>query len=94
MYTDFESILELILGPGNDPRISTTRGINIHVPSGWCIHSEFAYGEVKDPLVLYRGKDCIQKFCEHVIGEAHRLYQSFPEKPMKPLMPAQWKSHE
>ena len=34
MYADFESILEPIQGLGNDPRISTTREINIHVPSG------------------------------------------------------------
>ena len=59
MYEDFEFILEPIQGPGNNPRILTTRDINIHVPSGWCIRSEFAYGEVKDPLKVYRGKDCI-----------------------------------
>ena len=53
MYADFESILKLISGPENDLRISTTRGINVHVPSGWCVRSEFAYGEVKDPLALY-----------------------------------------
>ena len=78
MYADFESILEPIQGPGNNPRISTTRGINIHTPSGWCVQSEFAYGEVKDPMKLYRGKDCIRKFCNHLIGEAHCLYHSFP----------------
>ena len=59
MYADFESILELISGPGNNPRILTTRGINVHIPSGWYIRSEFAYGKVKDLLALYRGKDCI-----------------------------------
>ena len=85
MHADFESILEPIQGPGNNPRILTTRGINVHIRSGWCVRSEFAYGEVKDPLRLYRGKDCIQKFCEHVIGEARHLYCSFPEKAMKPL---------
>ena len=58
-YADFESILEPIQGPGNNPRILTTRDINVHVPSGWCICSEVAYGEVKDPLKLYRGKDCV-----------------------------------
>ena len=52
MYADFESILEPIQGPGNNPRISSTRGINVHTPSGWCIRSEFAYGKVKDPLKL------------------------------------------
>ena len=85
MYADFESILEPIQGPENDPRISSTRSINNHVPSAWCVRSEFAYGKVKNPLKLYRGKDCVKKFCEHVIGEARRLYKSFPEKPMKPL---------
>ena len=58
MYAGFESILELIQGPGNNLRISATRGINVHTPSGWCVRSEFAYREVKDPLKLYRGKDC------------------------------------
>ena len=88
MYADFESILEPIQGPGNDPMISSTRGVNNHVPSGWCVHSEFGYnGKVENPLKLYRGKDCIKKFCNHIIGEACRLYQSFPEKPMTPLTP-------
>ena len=94
MYTDFESILELILGPGNNPRISTTRGINTHFPSGWCVCSEFAYGEVKDPLALYRGKDCIKKFCDHLTGEARRLYQSFTELPMESLTTKQWKDYK
>ena len=94
MYADFESILELISGPGNNPRISTARGINVHVPSGWCIRSEFAYGKVKDPLKLYRGKDCVKKFCNHIIGEARRLYGSFPENPMEPSKKAQWKDYK
>ena len=24
--------------------------VNTHVPSGWCVHSTFAYGDVSDPL--------------------------------------------
>ena len=43
MYADFESILEPMQGLGNDPMISSTRGVNNHVPTGWCVHSEFAY---------------------------------------------------
>ena len=46
MYADVESILEPIQGLKNNPRISSMRGINNHVPSGWCIRSEFAYGKV------------------------------------------------
>ena len=56
----------------------------IHTPSGWCVYSKFAYGKVTNPLKLYRGKDCVGKFCEHIIAEARHLYESFPEKPMIP----------
>ena len=84
---DFKSILEPIQGLGNNLMISSTREVNNHVPSGWCIHSEFAYRKIENPLKLYRGKDCIKKFYDHVIGEARRLYQSFPEKPITPLTP-------
>ena len=93
MYADFESILEPIQGPGNDPRISSVRGVNVHTPSGWGIRSEFAYGEVKNPLKLYRGKDCVSTFCKHIITEAHHLYNSFPEKPMEPLTKTQLKEY-
>ena len=47
MYAEFESILKPFQGPENNPRISSTRGINNHVPSGWCVCSEFAYGKVE-----------------------------------------------
>ena len=94
MYADFESIPELIQGAGNDPMISSTRGVNNHVPSGWCVCSEFAYVKVENPLKLYKGKDCIKNFCDHVIGEALCLYQAFPEKPIDPLTKAQLKKYE
>ena len=83
----FESAQEPIEGLGNNPMISSTRGINNHVPSGWCVHSEFAYGNVENLSKLYRRKDCVKKFCDHIIGEARHLYQSFPEKPITPLTP-------
>ena len=93
MYVDFESILEPIKGPLNNPRLSSTKGVNMHTASRWCVRSEFSYGKVKDPLKLCRGKDCISKFCEHIIAEACRLYSSFPELPMEPLTKAQSKEY-
>ena len=53
MYADFESILEPIQGASNNPDISSTRGVNIHMPSGWCIYSHFSYGDVTNPLTQY-----------------------------------------
>ena len=94
MYADFESILEPMQGPANDPMSSSTRGINNHVPSGWCVRNKFAYGKIESPLKLYRGEDCVKKFCEHVIGEAKRLYSSFPEKRMTPSTLKEMKRHD
>ena len=93
MYADFESILEPIQGPNPAPTGSYTSEVTKHSPSGWCVYSKFAYGEVKDPLKLYRGKDCPEKFCGYIRQEAHRLYHMFPEKPMAPLTPKQWKKY-
>ena len=66
MYADFESILYPIESPGPDPNWPYSQNINQHISSGWCVYSKFAYGEVEDPLKLYRGKDCVEKFCDYV----------------------------
>ena len=93
MYADFESILEPIQGVSNNPNQSSTRDVNVHTPSGWCLHSKFAYGNVKKPTKQYRGPDCVEKFCKKIISEAKRLYKSFPEVPMIPLTKEQLKEH-
>ena len=94
MYADFESILEPIQGARNNPNISATRGVNVHTPSGWCVYSHFSYGNVTKPLTQYRGPNCVDKFCKHIISEAKRLYSSFPEKPMEPLTKSQLKEYK
>ena len=62
MYADFEVILEPIQGPSPDSNQPCAKGtaptgpytseVNQHIPSGWCVYSKFAYGEVKDPLTI------------------------------------------
>ena len=85
IYADFEFILVPISGAPNNPEISSTRGINVHQPFGWCMYSKFAYGIVINPLKQYRGRDCVSKFCETIMAEAKRLYESAPKKPMDKL---------
>ena len=80
MYADFESLLIK----------SSDEGVmNVHIPPGWCVKSEFAHGDINNPTKAYRGKDCVERFCKHIVSEAKRLYSSFPELPMKPLTKAQ-----
>ena len=95
MYADFESLLEpigrspgpcgAIQEPSKDLSGPWTTVTNCHIPSGWSVYSGFAYGKVKNPLTLYRGKDCVKKFCDHLIEETCRLHRAFPEILMNPL---------
>ena len=92
-------IMYAILEPKEDSMesdldASQTSEVNQHIPSSWCIYSKFAYGDVDDPLKLYKGKDCVEKFCDYIKREVHRLYHMFPENPMDPLTKKQWKRYE
>ena len=74
MYTDFESIVEPMdpveLGSPN-PSQPYTKEVNQHTPSGWCVYSKFAYGDVDNPLRSYRGKDCNTLFLKYSSKAAH-----------------------
>ena len=91
MYADFEAILKAIESSNPNPESSYTKVINQHIPSGFCLNSKFAYGEVENPLKLYRDEDCVEVFCDYISNEARRLYQMFSEKPMKLLTREQWR---
>ena len=90
MYADFESILKLVdewyrdkmntMKAGRKGKTSYTEKINTHIPPGWCRHSTFAYGNVPNPLKMYRGKDCEEKFIEYIEEEVKRLYATFTQQ--------------
>ena len=52
MYADFEAILNPMQDPSPDPSEPYTKEVNQHIPSGFCVYSKFAYGEVENPLSL------------------------------------------
>ena len=94
MYVDFEAILKPIHCPSSNPKEPYTKEVNQHIPSGFCVYSKFTYGEVENPVRLHRGKDCVEKFCDHIDEKAKRLYHTFLEKPMEPLTNKQWKRYK
>ena len=79
--------------PGS-PNQPCTNEVNQHTPSGWCVYSKFAYGDVDNPLRTYRGKDCIKTFCNYIKGKARRLYHMFPKLRMDPVTKKQWKKYK
>ena len=75
MYADFESILELMdpVEPGS-PSQPYTNEVNQHMPSGWCVYSKFAYGDVDNPLRTYiEAKISLKRF---VITSKEKLVDS------------------
>ena len=104
LYADFESILKPVderyrdkmdtMKAGRKGKAPYTEKISKHIPSGWCVHSTFAYGDVPDPLKMYRGKDCVEKFVEYIEEEVRRLYATFPQQPMTELTDVLKREHE
>ena len=104
LYADFESILKSVderykhkmnrMKAGTKGKASYTKKINTHVLSGWCVHSTFAYGDVPNPLKMYQGKECAEKFVEYIEEEVKRLYETFPLQPMIRLTDALKREHE
>ena len=88
------SLSNPIESPNPNPNQPYTNEVNQHTPSGWCVYSKVAYGEVVTPLRTYRGKDCIGTFCNYIKGEVKRLYHMFPELPMDPLTKRQCKKYK
>ena len=75
-------------------KTSYTEKINRHVPSAWCVHSTFPYGDLANPLKMYRGKNCVEKFVEYIKEEVNWLYATFPQKPMTELTDVLKREHE
>ena len=104
LYADFGSILKPLderyrdrmntMKTERKSKTSYTEKTNTHVPSGWCVHSTFAYEDVPDPLKMYWGKDCVEKFVEYIEEEVKRLYETFPRQPMTKLTDVLKREHE
>ena len=63
-------------------KMPCTENINTHGTSGWCVHITFSYGDVFDPLEMYCGIDCVERFMEHNKDGVMQLSPTFPQQPM------------
>ena len=68
IYADFESIVVPVSSAPNDLDKSSTRGINVHELSGWCMNSKFSYrnsyGSGIDRFQQYRVKIVLVPFAK------------------------------
>ena len=63
IYADRECIIK-INGWKNNPENSSTIKIGQHTPSGFSMSTISSFISIENKHDVYRGKDCIKKFCE------------------------------
>ena len=64
IYADDECIIEMIDGCKNDAENSSTTKVSEHIPSRFSMSTISSFKSIGNNHDVYRGKDCMKKFCE------------------------------
>ena len=64
IYADLKYLITKIDWCANNPKISSTKEIGEYIPSGYSMLTIWTFDHIKNKHTLYRGKDCMKKFCE------------------------------
>ena len=70
-YADLESLIETIYGCKNNPEILFTKKVAEYIPSSFPVSTISLFKAVESKHDVYRGKDCMKKFCESL--REHRM---------------------
>ena len=62
-----------INGCKNNPEDSSTTKVSKHIPSGFSISSVSSFRSIENKHDVYRGKDCMKKFCEFLREHAMKI---------------------
>ena len=64
IYANIESLIKKIDGRANNPENSSTSKIGEHIPRGYSSLTIWVFHRIDNKHTLYRGKNCMKKFCE------------------------------
>ena len=84
IYADFECLIEEIDGRKNNPENPYTTKVGKNIPSGFSMSTISSFKSIEYRHDVYRGKDCIKKFCESLREHAMKT-MNFKKKKMKIL---------
>ena len=84
IYADFECIIEKIYECEDNPENSFTAKLSDHIPSGFLMSTILSFKSLESKHDVYRGKDCMKKFCESLREHAMEII-NFKKKKMKLL---------
>ena len=73
IYANLECIIEKIDGCKNNLENSSTTKVSKHIPSGFSMSIISSFRSIENKHDVYRGKDCMKKFCEFLREHAMEI---------------------
>ena len=73
IYADLECIIETIDGCKNNPENSSTTKVSKDIPSGFSMSTILSIRSTENKHDVYKGKDCMKKFCESLGQHAVKI---------------------
>ena len=82
IYADLECLIEKIDEYKNNPENSSTTNVSGNIPSGFPKSKISSFKSIENKHDVYRGKDCMKKFCEFLRKHELKII-NFKKKKMK-----------
>ena len=73
IYADLECIIEQIDQCKRNPENSSASKVSEHIPSGFSMSTISSFRNIGNQHDVYRGKDCMKKFCESLRDHAMKI---------------------
>ena len=73
IYADAESLIVKIDGYKINPEKSSSTKVSEHIPSGFSMSTISLFKDIEKKHDVYRGKDCMKKFCESLREHAMKI---------------------
>ena len=83
VYADLKCITEKIKKINrskNNPENMSTRKVSKHIPSDFSMSAISSFRSIENKHDVYRGKDCMKKFCESLKEHAMKIINSKKKK--------------
>ena len=93
IYANLACVIEKIDWCKNNPENSFATKVSKNISSGFSMSTISSFRSIEDKYDVYRGKDCMEKFCELLEKQAMKII-NFKERKMKLLTKQQLESYE
>ena len=73
IYAHLESLIEKVDGYKNNAKKSSTIKVGEYIPSGFSMSAILSFKDIENKHDVYRGKNCMKKFCESLKKHAVKI---------------------